>query len=77
VAEQPDPRSRLAVGIAWASTVTTVALEFSLPPLLGFGLDRWWHTMPAATIAGALLGFAIGMRQILELGRRPPKKPCG
>ena len=37
VVEQPESRSALAVGIEWASRVTTIALGFSLPALLGFG----------------------------------------
>ena len=32
---------RSRVGFEWASRVTTIALGFSVPALIGFGLDRW------------------------------------
>jgi F0F1-type ATP synthase assembly protein I len=57
-----------------ASRITTVALGFSMPALIGFGLDRWWGTMPVATITGAILGFPLGMYQTLRLARDVPGK---
>ena len=30
-----EPRSNLSVGMAWASRITSVGLEFAVPPLLG------------------------------------------
>jgi len=66
--------SVLAEGIQSASRVTTVALAFSMPALIGFGLDRWWGTTPVATITGAILGFPLGMLQTLRLARDVPGK---
>jgi ATP synthase protein I len=67
--EQPEPRSILSVGMQWASRVTTIGLEFALPPLMGAGLDRWWKTSPLATIIGAVVGFAVGMVHLLRIAR--------
>lgn len=64
-----EPRSALSVGIQWASRVTTVGLEFVVPPLLGVALDRWWGTNPLAMLTGAVLGFVAGMMQILRIAR--------
>ena len=60
VSQQPTRGRSLAVGIGLGLTITTIGLEFALPALLGFGLDRWWSTSPWVTIFGAVLGFAIG-----------------
>jgi F0F1-type ATP synthase assembly protein I len=57
-----------------ASRITTIALGFSMPTLLGFGLDRWFGTTPFATITGAILGFPLGMFQMLRLAREVPRK---
>jgi F0F1-type ATP synthase assembly protein I len=57
-----------------ASRITTIALGFSMPALIGFGLDRWWGTMPVATIIGAILGFPLGMFQTLRLAQDAPGK---
>ena len=67
-----DVESILSVGMQWASRVTTVGLEFALPPLLGVWLDRWWGTTPWATVVGAVLGFAVGMMHILRIAREAP-----
>jgi ATP synthase protein I len=53
----------------WVSRVTTVGLEFALPALLGNYLDVRWHTKPAATLIGLVLGFAVGMMHILRFAR--------
>lgn len=77
VAKQPELRSAAAVGIEWASRVTTVAMGFSVPPLVGFGIDRWLGWTPVATLIGIVLGFVSGLLQTLRLsndlpGDKPP-----
>ena len=66
--EEPS-RSPLAVGIMWASRATTIGLEFALPAVLGIFIDRWWGTRPAATLVGAVLGFAVGMVHLMRIAR--------
>jgi F0F1-type ATP synthase assembly protein I len=53
----------------WASRISTVGLEFAVPPLLGVLLDRWAGTSPAALLVGAVLGFGVGMMHILRIAR--------
>jgi ATP synthase protein I len=59
----------LSVGIAWASRITTLALEFSIPVVFGVGLDRWWRTTPLMMISGAVLGFGLFMFHTLRMAR--------
>ena len=66
---QPESRSQYAVGLQLASRVTAIALEFVVPMVLGYGLDRWLGTVPAATIVGLILGFVMGLLQIRRLAR--------
>ena len=68
-----EPRSPLSLGLMWASRVTTLGLEFSLPVVGGYYLDRWRHTSPAATLAGLVLGFAVGMVHLLQIAREGSK----
>jgi F0F1-type ATP synthase assembly protein I len=66
----------LATGVHLASSVTTIGLEFSLPAVIGYAIDRRWHTTPVATLIGAVLGFLAGMMHILAVARglsAPPK----
>jgi ATP synthase protein I len=80
VIQQPDSRSALSIGLDWGTRVTTIGIEFALPAVLGFGLDRWWNTIPWLTLAGAVLGLAMGMTHVFRLafqlqeapGSRPP-----
>ncbi len=69
----PERRSNLSEGMEWASRISTVGLEFALPPLAGVGLDRWWGTSPWATVIGAVLGFAVGMMHLLRVAREGTK----
>lgn len=66
---RPESRSAVSVGWAWASRITTIGLEFALPPLAGSWLDRRWGTTPLFTIIGAVMGFAVGMMHLLGIAR--------
>jgi hypothetical protein len=70
---QPESRTPLSVGVQWASRITTVGLEFALPPLAGAYLDRYWSLKPLATILGVLIGFGVGMLCILRIAREGTK----
>ena len=70
---RPEPRSALSVGMEWASRVTTVGLEFALPPLAGVWPGSLVGTSPWATVVGAVLGFAVGMVHILRIAREGTK----
>jgi ATP synthase protein I len=72
VDKQREPRPGLAVAFELASKVTTIALGFSVPAVIGFGLDHWWGSAPVATLLGVCLGFASGMYQTLRLARENP-----
>lgn len=61
--------SVLSVGIAWASRITTLALEFSIPVVIGVALDRWWRTGPLFTVSGAVLGFGLFMLHTLRMAK--------
>jgi hypothetical protein len=72
VAEQPESPSPLSVGLEWASRITTIGLEFVLPMVLGYGVDTWLRTTPAGTLAGAALGFALGIWQTIRMTQKLP-----
>jgi len=75
LSKQPDRRSSLAIGLDLASRVTTIGLEFALPAAAGYGLDSWLGTMPAATVAGVVLGFLAGMYHAVRMASRMPGGP--
>jgi F0F1-type ATP synthase assembly protein I len=72
VAKQPEQRSALAVGIEWSSKITTVALGFSVPPVIGFIVDRWLGWAPVATLVGIVVGFVWGLLQTVRLASGMP-----
>ncbi len=58
----------------------SISLEMVVPGLLGFWADWHWGTLPLFLILGVFLGFAVGMRQLVALGKEhhsakglPPK----
>jgi len=89
VSEDSDNRSSVSIGMDWGTRITSIGLEFALPAVLGFGLDRWLGTSPWLTLTGAFLGMAAGMLHVLRLattlsstpgkqGRgRKPTRPAG
>jgi len=69
---EPESRSAVAVGFEWASRVSTIAIGFSLPAIIGFGVDRWLGSSPVATLVGVVVGFGSGLTQILRLANNLP-----
>ncbi|WP_390622217.1 AtpZ/AtpI family protein [Tautonia marina] len=63
----PSSPSPVSAGLIWAYRISTLGLEFSLPALAGFALDRRWGTAPTATLVGACLGFFLGMLHMIRL----------
>jgi ATP synthase protein I len=72
VTQKPESRSALSIGLDWGARITTIGLEFALPALLGFGLDRWWKTRPLMTVVGAFVGMGVGMLHVLRLAQNLP-----
>jgi ATP synthase protein I len=67
VARDSDSRSALSIGLEWSTRVTTIGLEFAVPALLGFWLDRWLGSSPWFTVTGAFLGLASGTLHLVRL----------
>lgn len=65
----PTPPSPLSSGVGWASRVTTLGLEFCLPPLAGVWVDNRMGTRPWGLLVGAILGFAVGLTHLVQLAR--------
>ncbi len=64
-----EPRSKLAVGMEWATRATSIGLEFVLPTLLGAFLDSKLGTSPLCVVLGAFVGFGVGMTHILRIAK--------
>ncbi len=64
-----EPRSPMSLGIEWASRISTLGLEFAVPPLLGHLLDSRLGTGPGGLLVGMVLGFVVGMMGILRIAR--------
>jgi hypothetical protein len=75
VAKNQDVRPPLAVGMEWASRVTTISMEMVVPALIGYWLDQRWGTHNVLLSIGAVLGFIIGLRSLIQLTRNMPRGP--
>jgi ATP synthase protein I len=77
----PRPRrngqSGLAVGMYWATRVSSVGFAMVLPTALGYWLDSKWGTAPWLVIVGACLGFTVAMLDLVRLARRLEKAGPG
>jgi len=72
--KSPDDRSPMAIAMEWSVRLTTIALEMTLPVAGGYWLDGRVKTLPLFVIVGAVLGFVLGMYQLLQIARQADKK---
>jgi len=67
VKNSPDDRSAIAQATAWASRVTTVALEMVIPGLIGLWIDRHLGTVMVFLVLGVIGGMTAGMIHLVRL----------
>jgi ATP synthase protein I len=70
----PEPDSIASQGVRWASRVTSIGLEFALPPVFGHWLDRRWGTGALLTILGVFLGFGGGLFHLVAIAREETRR---
>lgn len=75
MSERPNGRSGLSVAIAWASQVTTIAMQMALPGVVGFWLDKRLGTWLVFTGIGALVGLGAGMVSLIRLAQQGGRLP--
>ena len=59
----------MVAAMQWVTQITTVSLEMALPPLLGYWGDKHWQTEPWLVSLGAVVGFAVGMKHLLQIAK--------
>lgn len=73
----PRPRrngqSGVAVGMYWATRISSVGFAIVLPALLGYWLDKKWGTSPWLVVVGACLGFAAAAVEFTKLVQQQGK----
>jgi ATP synthase protein I len=86
VSEQPiDPgrksRDDLSQGAKAFAVAWSLPFQLIVPPLvggaIGYLLDRWLHTKPALMLVLGLLGFIIGLREVIKMASLLDKKNGG
>lgn len=85
--EQPTDPGRRKSGTDLSQGAKAFAVAWSLPfqlivpPLVGGGigylLDRWLHTKPALMLVLGLLGFILGLREVIKAAALLDKKNGG
>lgn len=68
-----DDRSPLAEAAAWASHVTTIALEMVIPGIIGVWIDRQLGTVLLFLLLGIILGMTAGIMQLARLRAEPDR----
>ncbi len=66
--DSSDDRSALAHAMVWTSRITTISMEMVVPGLVGLWVDRQLGTGPWLLIVGVIIGFFVGMWQLVKLG---------
>ena len=64
-----DGRSAVARGYVLASRATAIGMQMAIPAGLGWWIDSQWKSTPWFTIAGVVLGFLVGMLEVIRLAR--------
>jgi len=70
VAGQNDRRSPIARAMAWASQITTIALEMVVPAVGGLWLDHKLGTELVFLVLGVAIGATGGIMHLLQMARR-------
>lgn len=76
--QDPSPRKDTQNAVKQAAFAYSLPFTLLGPPIVGAGIgylvDRWLHTLPAFTIGLGVVGFGIGLRDIIKAAARFDKK---
>jgi F0F1-type ATP synthase assembly protein I len=79
--QDPTQRKIPSGGLRQAAVAYSLPFTLIVPPVVaggaGYLLDRWLHKLPLFTIVLGLVGFGIGLRDILKAASRLDKKDGG
>lgn len=59
----------MALGMAWASRITSIGMSFVVPVFVGVLIDRWLKIEPIGAVIGVILGFVVSMLQIMRIAK--------
>lgn len=62
----PDSSS-FARAMYWGSRASSAAMQFVVPALIGLWVDHRYGVDPWGIVVGAVLGFAVGIRELIRL----------
>ena len=68
-----DTRSPTAIGLAWASRVTTISTQMVLLGLSGYWLDNKLEIRGLFTLLGFSVGMTFGTWQLIRFTRQPER----
>jgi ATP synthase protein I len=83
MSEQPDfnkrnPRNNVSQDARAFAVAWNLPFQLIVPPLLGGGigylLDRWLHTKPVFLLILGVLGFILGIREVIKSAALLDKK---
>jgi ATP synthase protein I len=84
--QSPDPashksRQEVSQGAKAFAVAWSLPFQLIVPPLVGGGigylLDRWLHTKPIFMLVLGILGFIIGLREVIKMAALMDKKDGG
>ena len=67
MSHRTDDRNPLAVAVEWTSRVTTIALEFVIPGVIGVWIDQQLGTVMVFLVLGVIFGMSAGMLHLARL----------
>ncbi len=73
--DRREPESVAAKAMNWTARITSIGLEFALPPVLGQWLDSRFGTRPWLALSFAVFGFVAGMTHTIAIAKTAVKPP--
>jgi hypothetical protein len=69
-----DTRSPTAIGLAWASRVTTISVQMVVLGLIGYWVDNKLEIRGLFTLLGFSLGMTFGTWQLIRFTRQSEQR---
>lgn len=67
-------RSPIAVGLQWATRITSVSMMFVVPTGIGWWCDQRWGTAPWLLLTGVAVGMVTGAMAFWQIVKELEKE---